>query len=426
MNLKSKIAIIGAGPAGLSTAKALKEKGYTNVVIFEKCGHVGGQALSCEYEAENGQTIHYDMGAWQPLGSKRLLKTIQAHGLKLKPKIPIHIYSLEHQQCLYELDTYIRSPSWSKIRDGFVLLKAILPYASLWKAGLAETKHDKTLSMPWLDFLDRLFLDHDDLIKALTITPISFGYYDEIQHISTLKGIYSLYTMLHPPHHYLFGYYSTLEKGYQSLWIEVAKDLDVRLNHPVKKIERFEEKVIIHTDEPYECDHVILAMTQGMADILDVSPQEEKLISAIHTMPGWRAAFICDTLPFNALLIDVDCVFHDIASMSIMPFGEVSPGKTLYSVGYGYEHVEDPEVIKTHIEKKLKEAFNTSIDQFLNVMLWKQYAPQYYPEEVAQGYYHQLEALQGERRTYYACEILHGSSNGRAMDYAYKLVKRFF
>ena len=40
-NLNEKICIIGGGPAGLSAAMYLEQKGYTNYAILEKEDHVG-------------------------------------------------------------------------------------------------------------------------------------------------------------------------------------------------------------------------------------------------------------------------------------------------------------------------------------------------------------------------------------------------
>ena len=57
-NLNEKICIIGGGPAGLSAAMYLEQKGYTNYAILEKEDHVGGKCHSPHY---NGR--RYEMGA---------------------------------------------------------------------------------------------------------------------------------------------------------------------------------------------------------------------------------------------------------------------------------------------------------------------------------------------------------------------------
>ena len=57
-NINEKICIIGAGPAGLSAAMYLEQKGYSNYTILEKEDHVGGKCHSPHY---NGR--RYEMGA---------------------------------------------------------------------------------------------------------------------------------------------------------------------------------------------------------------------------------------------------------------------------------------------------------------------------------------------------------------------------
>ncbi len=56
--LSKKIAIIGAGPAGLTAAETLKEKGYTNITLFEKDSTAGGKCCSMKYDGK-----WYELGA---------------------------------------------------------------------------------------------------------------------------------------------------------------------------------------------------------------------------------------------------------------------------------------------------------------------------------------------------------------------------
>ena len=54
----ARICIVGAGPAGLSAAHALKTRGYTNVVVLEVQERVGGKCRTINF---NGRS--FDVGA---------------------------------------------------------------------------------------------------------------------------------------------------------------------------------------------------------------------------------------------------------------------------------------------------------------------------------------------------------------------------
>lgn len=53
MDKNIRICIIGAGPAGTSTAMYLEKAGYNNYVIYEKTNRVGGKCLSPMMKVKN-------------------------------------------------------------------------------------------------------------------------------------------------------------------------------------------------------------------------------------------------------------------------------------------------------------------------------------------------------------------------------------
>ena len=62
MNKNDRICIIGGGPAGISAAVFLEQKGYENYVIYEKLNKVGGKSYSPKIEV-NGEERTYETGA---------------------------------------------------------------------------------------------------------------------------------------------------------------------------------------------------------------------------------------------------------------------------------------------------------------------------------------------------------------------------
>ena len=77
----SRIAIIGAGPAGLSTAWFLGKQGFRNVTVLEKLGRVGGLCKSLTIDG-----MSYDLGAnyitWAYTETRRIAKEVGAKTYK--------------------------------------------------------------------------------------------------------------------------------------------------------------------------------------------------------------------------------------------------------------------------------------------------------------------------------------------------------
>ena len=62
LNERTKIAVVGAGPAGLTSAFKLFQKGYKNVTIYEQNNYVGGRTHSVSFSNQNEKHI-IDTGA---------------------------------------------------------------------------------------------------------------------------------------------------------------------------------------------------------------------------------------------------------------------------------------------------------------------------------------------------------------------------
>ncbi len=75
-----RIAIVGAGPAGLTAAHTLREVGYRNIEIFEASNDAGGKALSFVHD---GRT--HEMGAvWVSNGYDLIHRLASAYRVGIK------------------------------------------------------------------------------------------------------------------------------------------------------------------------------------------------------------------------------------------------------------------------------------------------------------------------------------------------------
>jgi protoporphyrinogen oxidase len=80
--VNQRIAIIGAGPAGLTAAWQLKARGYTSVKLFEKNTRVGGKCCTPTINGNN-----YELGAVivGPTTYRVVNQLIQEFGLSCSP-----------------------------------------------------------------------------------------------------------------------------------------------------------------------------------------------------------------------------------------------------------------------------------------------------------------------------------------------------
>ena len=57
MNREDRVCVIGSGPSGITAAKNILDKGYTNMVIYDRGSEVGGNWV---FEAESGHSSVFE------------------------------------------------------------------------------------------------------------------------------------------------------------------------------------------------------------------------------------------------------------------------------------------------------------------------------------------------------------------------------
>ena len=417
MASQKRIAIIGAGAAGISAAYFLQKKGYTLVTVFEKRDHVGGKCSSFTYR---GKT--YEEGAFTITRNYQEVK-------KLISKLHFHLCNPPHRK--------IMEPGKKKLKElhqvfaarfsRFRVLVAAIRYfreifrsRNLRKPGFA--KLDPELSQPFSKWAKEKNMDS---IVPLFVLPISlFGYGDlnVIPAAYVLKYIrfWNFVAMLLI---FLFGKLGTkrIVEGYGRIWEHLSHRIDIRLNAKIERIER-KDTITIHfkKEEPLEFDELIIAcpLTE-VSDFLDVSEHEQKLFSKVKTYDYYVTVFKANKLPNNCLY-SVPLPEKGHAYMIYKPWKEHDLYVAYSFAERGFSIADITRLLKADIH-----ALGGELTHIEETIHWE-YFPHVSPEELASGFYDKLEALQGKRHTYYTGASLSFETVENVVRYSKALVEKEF
>lgn len=442
-----RIAIIGAGPAGLSAAERLREKGYKNVTVLEKRDRVGGQSLSGTYTTPTNQKIIYDLGSIQPVSTSsgvtnKLLKRYDIHlgrGVNGKKPMLMKLYMPHTKTYLLDYTKYLLGfPLTLKnigktLHDLFILSKNLFKYRALAKPGYdaLNPKYRKELSIPsdeWIDNLNLRILGEP--IKFFLESVLTFVNASYVKDISAMNGLKLIYPLIRLPHRYLDGTIMQIREGYQELWNRVAAANHVKLNTIITKIDRKVNCIDIHTTtETLQFDKIIFACpAYEILHMLDESYEEHDILSKIEYTPGWRAFFTAQNMPHDAAYFMPYSLIHPNTEMiaAFLPEGQIDE-KT-----WGYEAVISS-LKENHAhppleasEKILKEHFNATNIQWIKTAYWQEYGSHFNRQLMGEGFYEKLTALQGNNNTYFTGEILSCGLHALVSNYSYYFVDKYF
>jgi oxygen-dependent protoporphyrinogen oxidase len=428
-NPNLRIAVVGAGPSGLTAAYTLKGLGYDNVTIYEKESAVGGKVKSLvvsDVRAELGAVfaspdydtvldIADDPGIQQPyvvydnprfiLDDDNVKRTFSQFLLRRYTPAQIGAATLAYANVLAtypEID-----------QDGFV---GISPDLHVPFGQFAAAKGMTPVA---------------ELMKSLVIG-FGYSYYEDMPAIYALKLIQWLIKVengqLVSPNYYVWP------NGFQAIWTKVGEVLaaggyNLKLSTTVTNIKRRTGKSTQVTSkcalclfpETREFDVVIIsAPLHAVPNFLEETAAERALFSKVKTSRYFVTLFAAAGMPFGETAF-----LHDHARPAkinhVNAWG--NPGGSL-PVYIAYQLV-DKDIWPLFVTTTLIENINRlSGGVFLTPLLqkeWDNYFPRVDRATFDAGFFNQVDALQGQQGLYYVGGTLafetveHTASHARSL-----------
>jgi len=414
----ARIAVVGAGCAGLVAAMELATRGYRNVTIFEANSQVGGKVSTL---SNNG--IDFEMG--QILFGQHY-RAIWRLALDLGCQFTSESATdfLEHASGeRTELRTTHGIKTWYEQLFAAAGIDPAVPPP----AAMEEVPED--LLMPIGEWLSKHGLAEPPAAFLTSWTGCGYGYLaDQVPAWFLLRYVQIIHSATVLP--------LTIKGGNQSLWERMARVLrerygyDVRLGAAARAYEADDTGVSLtmadHTRERF--DAAILAVPANALAQLLPPPSREPFERFRHY--GYRvAAFEADGLPEH-----IRSIHFKEAQRTPHP-GQVLGVFRAHSAQHGFiagqyfscpgqVALSDAELDEM-LDAKLKE-LGLHVAERRGSACWGNYFPHLTAEDLQRGTLQEIEAQQGKNRTFYTGSYLAFETIEHVARHAQALVRTFF
>jgi len=451
----ARICVIGAGAAGLSAAYFLKQRGYENVVVLEKTGRVGGLCCSITYKSRS-----FDLGA-------NYLTPAYKEVLKIAKEVGAELYSEGPGQVYDPFASQPNKPVFKSIQETVMQGTDLFTYGSAiarfyWERsqlehilsvpGFAGISLHPELTQPFSNWLAEKDLSCLSTLFELPITNMGYGYLHEIPTAYALKymTIETFTTLVTYGAGLPLGWPKRFIDGFQRFWERVSWGLEVHFNVSIKSIKRgatinvhfLEQEQILDEfntwEQNLEFDYLILACPltlDVLQPFLDLSSTEKELFQKIELNPYSLTTYqipnfsmdtpVTNVIPMNPegnpWFISQQFLDNDlVAFYTRLPWEE----DLIDWKNHAARSDRRSEVIKG-IQATMQNIGVELNDQFYSYDEWP-YFPHVTSEVMQSGFYDRLEALQGQRKTFYVGGLLNFELVETIVEYSKALVEKNF
>ncbi|MGK3984341.1 FAD-dependent oxidoreductase [Sorangium sp. So ce136] len=420
-----RVAVVGAGAAGLTAAHTLKKLGYSNVTVFEQGDAPGGKACTFDH---GGRT--YELGAIWVMSHYEVVNQIIA-----ELGIPVEVSRAKKTQVEADgRELTFREVVKEKYgapavaRSLLNYAKVRVKYAALFRPGYSGTQ--PALHVSFSEFAEAHgFAPLADLLRSFTVA-CGYGYYEEMPALYVLK---------------LFNWFVSIALrdaanqalglrlpglllpagGAQRIWTELAKTLDVRVRSGVTRLARTTGGIELTVNgEVQSFDRVIVTALLDQA-------------STFMEFPADVAGMLKGLRTFQSIITWLEVEGLTPQSIRLL-YGNAwrkNMGRVL-AIGSGYadsnvfmtNQISDGSIPQEELDRMLAEDIARHGGKVLRVLAKKTwaYCPHFPRELLDAGVYRRLEALQGQGGIYLAGSTMGCESLEHTARYARDLVLEHF
>ncbi len=397
----ARIAVVGAGPSGLTAAYQLKQLGYQNVTVFDRNPYVGGKVLSLHQG-----TRTTELGAVFASPDYTLILD-----LAKKFNIPTQVNTTPQ---------LIQNEAGQKLTPQEFLLSryplpTILAATVAYGAALVLFSGENRNGFAWQ--LPDLYLPMDKFAAKYGFTPIA----KLMPWLVKLGGPSGLQSAT----------YYTFPTGFQSLWQAVGATLNVKLNSNVTKITRNllssnPVHLVVNGTDNYDFDVVIIsAPLNKVPSFVELSSAEKQLFSQVVVERYVVTLFTAAGLPLN----EVDFLYPNAVASAINHASVYANNDATTPIYVAYQIVS-PSLTPAQVTATLASDVATFghgvYGQTLVQQTWDDYFPHVNQASLTQNFYEKVEGLQGWNNTFYVGATLAFETTEHSARYAQELVNKNF
>jgi len=415
-----RIAVIGAGIAGLTAALELRDRGYTNVEIFEKESDVGGKIKTTMY-----QNRPYELGAIIFSRQFRNISDLaeRYHHRHFDAATP---FLAQKDGTLWTYLHFIRErfglPAFTRAVHR-MLNSEMRRESKCHEAGFSgeETSLFRTMS----EFSQSTQISPATECVRSFMTGCGYGYYDEVPALYLMKlAPIVIKDMVECG--LSFGLHQSWQlftTGWQQLCRDMARDLRVHLNCPVTSVDRNNYSLIkVYADGTSEFfdSLIITAPTDVALGFLDSSELEMKLFKRVKYLRYMVTLIEAEGLETASFSDHVTHSSNGHINFIVQPYSDTN----VFSI---YQLLTDQMTTNQATDIALEDISKVGgrVLKFVTRREWR-YFPHVGPEDLAAGFYTDLERLQGQNATYYSGALFAFETTEHTAMYSRELIRKFF
>ena len=402
-----RVAIVGAGPAGLSAALTLQDMGH-HVVVYEKGARVGGKCLSVPT-----RNMRADMGAIAVAPGSKVAALAARMG---RPLIEFN-HDSHPSLARLDLEPVFRN-NWELARIAVDLLRFELHYRDWRRRDAQEEGAQLEDRVSLLEYLEMKRLSRLSPILRAFLSGYGYGFAETIP----ASYFLSYYDVPRPILLRLQKRCFTMDGGYDALWRDVAGRLDVRLSSSVLSTIRG-EPCIVETDlGSQKFDKIVYACPPDKLKMcLDASGEERGLLDRVNFVSYHSLAFEGPGLPGCCVHLPDWCRPEEAGR----PMLWYRPRGAYFCQTWS---IAPPETPKQIVEKCIRDSareLGADVGVTISHHAWR-YFPHFPLEASATGARQQVRAWQGRRNGFFVGEIFSFASAEHVVGHAQALMHEYF